>query len=166
MIVQLGGRTERVRITSHDDGRLAVRVGEREYLLDRAHLGRLESLLTADGDQRETSVRRLDLTHWLVGARDGTREVTVVDPLTHLAEQGVGGAGGRRRQRITSYMPGRVVSVLVEEGAEVAAGQGLLVLEAMKMQNEILAETAGTVTRIHVAAGATVEGGDPLFDLE
>ena len=62
-------------------------------------------------------------------------------------------------------MPGRVVSVAVAEGATVEAGQPLVVLEAMKMQNEIQADRAGTVTRVHVAAGQAVEGGDPLLEL-
>ena len=63
-------------------------------------------------------------------------------------------------------MPGRVVEVLVEEGARVEAGQGLIVLEAMKMENEIQAEHEGVVKQVFVTAGQAVEGGDPLFELE
>jgi biotin carboxyl carrier protein len=62
-------------------------------------------------------------------------------------------------------MPGRVVSLMVEEGQEVADGEGLVVLEAMKMENEIRAETAGVVRKILVTEGQTVEGGDPLFEI-
>ena len=65
-----------------------------------------------------------------------------------------------------AYMPGRVVSVLVEEGAAVEPGQPLMVLEAMKMQNEIVAEHRGVVKKIHVAAGDSVDSGAPLFELE
>jgi biotin carboxyl carrier protein len=63
-------------------------------------------------------------------------------------------------------MPGRVVEILAAEGERVEAGQGVLVLEAMKMKNEIQAESAGVVTRILVDEGQTVEGGDPLFEME
>jgi biotin carboxyl carrier protein len=63
-------------------------------------------------------------------------------------------------------MPGRVVAVLAEEGARVEAGQGVVVLEAMKMENEIRAERAGTLARLHVRPGQAVEGGDPLFEVE
>ncbi|MGB5552633.1 MAG: biotin/lipoyl-containing protein, partial [Thermoanaerobaculia bacterium] len=63
------------------------------------------------------------------------------------------------------YMPGRVVELLVQEGDEVTVGQGLVVLEAMKMENEIQADRAGTVKKIFVSAGQPVEGGDPLFEL-
>ena len=63
-------------------------------------------------------------------------------------------------------MPGRVVDVRVAAGDVVEAGQPLVVLEAMKMQNEIQADRAGTVERVHVAAGQAVEGGDPLVEIE
>jgi pyruvate carboxylase subunit B len=62
-------------------------------------------------------------------------------------------------------MPGRVVKVLVREGEEVTAGQGLLVMEAMKMQNELRAPRAGCVERIHIAEGVGVETGSPLLRL-
>jgi biotin carboxyl carrier protein len=59
-------------------------------------------------------------------------------------------------------MPGRVVRVLVEEGQEVEQGQGVLVLEAMKMENEVAAPRAGTVGRIRVSTGDKVETGEEL----
>ncbi len=62
-------------------------------------------------------------------------------------------------------MPGRVVALLVDEGDEVEPGQGVVVLEAMKMENEIAAEHGGVVTKVHVEPGQAVEGGDPLFEL-
>ena len=62
-------------------------------------------------------------------------------------------------------MPGRVVKVLVAEGEVVRAGQGLLVLEAMKMENEVRARSGGTVAKVHVTAGATVESSAVLVTL-
>ena len=67
---------------------------------------------------------------------------------------------------ITAPMPGRVVAVLVEEGQQVIEGQGLVVVEAMKMQNEIKAPRAGQVKNLKVEAGATVESGVPLCIVE
>jgi len=66
---------------------------------------------------------------------------------------------------VKSPMPGRVVKVLVAEGDVVAAGQGLVVLEAMKMENEVRARAPGTVAQIHVKAGATVDGSAKLITL-
>jgi len=69
-------------------------------------------------------------------------------------------------QSITAPMPGRVIRVLVEPGQEAAAGQGLIVVEAMKMQNEMKAPRAGRVASVKAAAGATVSAGDILMVIE
>lgn len=67
---------------------------------------------------------------------------------------------------ISAPMPGLVARVLVKEGDTVKAGQGLLVLEAMKMQNEIPAPGSGTVREVPVREGSTVMTGDTLVVLE
>jgi biotin carboxyl carrier protein len=66
---------------------------------------------------------------------------------------------------VKSPMPGRVVKVLIAEGDTVAAGQGLVVLEAMKMENEVRARGPGKVAQVHVKPGATVEGNAKLVTL-
>ena len=71
--------------------------------------------------------------------------------------------GGGSDRVIKSPMPGRVVKVLVKPGDAVAAGQPVLVIEAMKMENELKAKGAGTVAEVHVAAGATVEANAKLL---
>ncbi|MCE8511957.1 biotin/lipoyl-binding protein [Ruegeria pomeroyi] len=68
--------------------------------------------------------------------------------------------------RVTAPMPGLVQSVSVAEGGEVAKGQTLAVLEAMKMQHQITAPVAGRVTRQHVAPGAQLAAGDVMFEIE
>jgi biotin carboxyl carrier protein len=72
-------------------------------------------------------------------------------------------AGGDRV--VKSPMPGRVVKILVAKGDVVEVGQGLLVLEAMKMENEVKARVAGTVAEVHVVTGAAVEGSAKLVTL-
>ena len=67
---------------------------------------------------------------------------------------------------VRAPMPGRVLKLLVTEGQAVSQGAGLLVVEAMKMENELLAPRAGKVLRILVKAGATVERDAPLVELE
>lgn len=66
------------------------------------------------------------------------------------------------RQQIVAPMPGKVVRVLVAAGDAVEAGQGLLVVEAMKMQNEIRAPKSGTIERVFVGEGQAVSAGEPL----
>ncbi|MGB3734208.1 MAG: biotin carboxylase N-terminal domain-containing protein [Ilumatobacter sp.] len=77
-----------------------------------------------------------------------------------------GGAGAAASGSIEAPMQGTIVKILVEVGQEVEAGAGVLVLEAMKMENQINAETSGTVREIKVAAGDTVGGGDILAVIE
>ncbi|MCW5962823.1 MAG: biotin/lipoyl-binding protein [Bryobacterales bacterium] len=77
-----------------------------------------------------------------------------------------GAGGGRGPAKVLSKMPGRVVKVLVAEGDVVAEGQGLLVLEAMKMQNEIGAPGAGVVRGLAVKEGDVVAAGAPLCRVE
>jgi biotin carboxyl carrier protein len=81
------------------------------------------------------------------------------------AEQAKSSSVSASDRVVKSPMPGRVVKILVAEGDTVAAGQGLMVLEAMKMENEVRARAAGTVGQIHVKAGATVEGNAKLVTL-
>jgi biotin carboxyl carrier protein len=72
----------------------------------------------------------------------------------------------RGARHLVAPMPGKVVRFLVEEDARVEAGQGVLVVEAMKMQNEIKSPKAGIVVKLAVAAGAAVNAGDVLAIVE
>jgi biotin carboxyl carrier protein len=75
-------------------------------------------------------------------------------------------AEGRGPSRILAPIPGKVVAIRVAPGDTVEAGQSLVVLEAMKMENELTAEQPGTVAAVHVEAGATVDAGTVLVELE
>jgi len=69
-------------------------------------------------------------------------------------------------RKLTAPMPGKVVRILLGEGAEVQAGDGVLVVEAMKMQNEVKSPKRGTIQRIVVSEGAAVNAGDVLAIVE
>jgi biotin carboxyl carrier protein len=90
--------------------------------------------------------------------------------LSSQRERTLENLGRARNQRsgaasIKAPMPGRVVRILTSEGASVEAGQALIAIEAMKMENELLSERAGVVQRIFVNAGDSVEGGAELLRL-
>ena len=186
LVVLHGDREERVHIQPVD-GQFEVRVGERTYRVDVADVGPGHHSLRIEqqcADQFEVSIHpetgrsgRSSLSgngadRYTIGGADGRLSasrggdsVEVIDPLTYLARKSRGGRGGGGRQQVTAYMPGRVVAVLLEEGSAVEEGQGVVVLEAMKMENEIQAESSGTLSKILVQPGQAVDAGDPLFEI-
>ena len=92
---------------------------------------------------------------------EGAYEFALVDPRRALlAGSGGGAAGGGV---LSSPMPGKIVKLLVKPGDPVQEGQTLLVMEAMKMQNELKTSTTGTVLTVHVQEGGTVETGQALI---
>ena len=165
LIVRRDGEEAHVAVTEGDD-HFEVTVDDRTHEVQRAVAVGTVRTLVVEGRQYEVSVRALGGGRYRVTTSWGVDEVEVVDALTHLARQTHQAAAGPSSHRVSAYMPGKVVAVLVEEGARVEAGQGLVVLEAMKMENEITAESAGRVRRIFVEPGQPVEGGDPLFEIE
>jgi biotin carboxyl carrier protein len=99
----------------------------------------------------------------LVGLEGRTISVTVNGRRSAHAEAGAHGHG---QASIAAPMPGRVVRVLVAPGDEVAARQGVVVVEAMKMENELRAPRAGRVKEVSVTAGMSVEAGRILAVIE
>lgn len=91
--------------------------------------------------------------------------VRVESERSRAADAAKRGKGGALEKVIKAPMPGRIVKVLVKSGDEIEVGQPLLVIEAMKMENEVRAKAACTVGEIHVAEGATVEANAKLISL-
>jgi biotin carboxyl carrier protein len=164
LVVKHRDREARVRL-ERTEGGYRVDVDGATYEVDAVHVdGGVRSLLIG-GRQFVVSVRCRGNGRYLVSHAAGSGEVELMDPLAYMAMKAHGAGRGGGVEPVKAYMPGRVVRILVEEGQEVAAGQGIVVLEAMKMENEIQAEHGGTVRKIHVAAGEAVEGGDVLFEM-
>ena len=89
-----------------------------------------------------------------------------VTPKTPIATKPAAAPVAAGGLKVACPLPGTVLSINVKEGDTVAAGQTLLVLEAMKMENNIDAERGGVVKQVHVQAGATVMEGDVLLVIE
>ena len=97
---------------------------------------------------------------------DGRRYGFAVDDPRSLQGRRGAGAGTEGPRAVKAPMPGRVVRVLVEVGAEVGEQQGVVVIEAMKMQNELKSPKGGRVVRLAVVVGDTVGAGDVLVVVE
>jgi len=123
------------------------------------HAG-MSALFRPDGRSFAVASQRLARNHWRVSLAQRHFEVLLHDPLERVVAGG--GASHAGPHEVRAPIPGRVVSVAVAEGDEVRAGQPLLVLEAMKMENQISAEGPGKVERVLIAPGETVEGGQVL----
>lgn len=104
---------------------------------------------------------------WALGAVGERAEVEAVDERTRAIQALTGRkAGGPSGGVVRAPMPGLVVRVEVLEGQQVGAGAPLVVVEAMKMENELRAQRAGRVVKVHVRAGTAVEKGTALVTLE
>src|SRR5207237_1534430 len=106
----------------------------------------IEVAVTANGEGYEVSL--------------GGRRLTVEMPDARAALRKAAQNGQAGLVEIRAPMPGKVVKILLAEGAAVQDNQGILVMEAMKMQNEIKAPKAGVVKRLSVSEGAAVNAGD------
>lgn len=125
------------------EGIWSILIGGASHIVDVSEEGGV-SLVEVDGESY--SIRVEEETRYIIRTR--------------------GGKASASGQVLKAPMPGKVVLVEVEVGQVVAAGDGLIVLEAMKMENEFRAVAAGTVKEIRVAAGQAVNLGDVLVVIE
>jgi biotin carboxyl carrier protein len=168
MDIQIGTRVRRLGLTADGpDWRVTVDDRSRHVSLVRA--GASWSLLIADDTHPERVSRSYEVTFERALSGDVLVHVdgTVVPVSLPGRAAGVGrraGVGGSRTRggQVVAPMPGRVVSVLVEPGDLVHEKQGVIVLEAMKMQNEVRAGRPGVVTEVRVTKGAAVDAGAVL----
>ena len=157
----IGGEERLIEVTPRENGYRVV-IGERELDLDAVHLqGFALSLIAGTGSYRcDIDPGKNGQIRVLVGE--------TVYPLEILDERRLRmrRAGGKFTlegpQRIDAPMPGKVTRVLVKAGDQVEEGQGLVVVEAMKMENELKSPKAGKVTELHAVEGEAVESGAKL----
>lgn len=104
---------------------------------------------------------------WVLHANGARYDTEVVDERTRAIRALTSSAAGPRGPKpVRAPMPGLVVRLLVEPGQRVEAGQGVAIVEAMKMENELLAVAAGVVRVVHVGEGVAVEAGQALVELD
>ena len=161
-IAREGDVEQEVEVVRHGSG-YRVRINDRWLEADFINVGRyVRSLRLEDGTQFSLVHHREGTTHE-ISLGGATVYVDIIDP-----------AAAKRRRRddemgtsglVKALMPGRVVRILVAKGDVVRKGTGLLILEAMKMENEIQAPADGTVEELFVEPGQTVESGVDLVQI-
>lgn len=141
-------------------GRFSLTVDGVPHEVEAVVVGPSTLWIVVDGAGREVAVvRRGDTFHVGIG---GAAYMLVQE----AAETAAGNhAAALAPPEIVSPMPGRILQVMVSAGQKVAAGDGLLILEAMKMEHRIAAEAAATVRAVWVAEGQMVDGGTVLVEL-
>jgi|SRR5882762_5478246 len=160
--VTIEGKNYRLEL-NHPEGRWECRLDGRAIEID-AILARRDVLsIIIAGKAYEIKRERAvtDMHLWVGSVRYAAQ---VRDPRSLRSRASADDGKGPRK--LIAPMPGKVVRVLVKENAEVDAGQGLLVLEAMKMQNEIKSPKKGVVRKMVATEGASVSAGDVLAVVE
>ena len=122
--------------------------------------------LSLQGSNYRVLARSLGSGAWEVEVGTKRFRAEVVDERTRAIRELVGPTGaGKGPSPVVAPMPGLVSQVQVAEGDPVEQGQAVVILEAMKMENQLRAEARGTVSKVHVQPGAAVEKGQLLVEL-
>ncbi|MBA3317348.1 MAG: hypothetical protein H0T50_04570 [Gemmatimonadales bacterium] len=162
-IVGIAGREIEVEV----DGDRVTVIGSTRTASLRSIPGTTSRQLVLDGRPTGLTMRSAGRGQWSVETRGDRWEVEVLDERTrHIRGLTAGSARQRGPKTLRAPMPGLVVRVLVETGHAVTAGAGLVVLEAMKMENELKAPATGVVRAVRVEAGQAVEKGQELVEFE
>jgi len=145
------------------EGIVLVREGEKTMRAEIVSVSDAEIFLSVDGVGRRIFMAR-DGGRWLVFHGGG--EYVLEEPRKAESTSFRGEDGGKEGGLVKAPMPGKVIKVLVAEGEAVRKNQTLLIVEAMKMENEIKAGRECVVRKVHVAAGDLVDAARPLVELE
>ena len=166
LLAETNGNRHAVEIV-HKDGHLVAMVDGRKYEVEASEPETGVFLFRKDASIVEAFVSSepsaADQT--LVRIRNEVHEIRIIDPKRLRNAKG-DDASSSGKAEVKTAMPGKVVRIVVAEGDAVQKGDGVIVVEAMKMQNEMKSPKDGTVTQIKTAEGANVSAGDVLIVIE
>jgi biotin carboxyl carrier protein len=160
--IAVGGELRRVTVR-RADGRFAVALDGREQIVDAVRVDPLTWSLLIDGRSVEVTVVPDGSDAFAVGVESARIPVSL-DGRRRWGRKDA--AAGNAGERVVAPMPGKIVRVLVAAGDRVAARQPLVVVEAMKMENELRAAAPGRVTDVRAVVGQSVDAGALLVIVE
>jgi biotin carboxyl carrier protein len=155
--VTLQGRRHIVELT-HSVERPQWKIDGREVEADALEISRGRYSVIVDGSSFEVQVEESSTGLRIVA--DGYEYSASIENPRELKKNRAGAAEAQGRQNILAPMAGKIVRTLVQVGDQVQTGQGLVIVEAMKMQNEVRSPKSGTVERLGVVEGQTINPGD------
>jgi biotin carboxyl carrier protein len=163
-VATIGNREVRITVEEVGVARYLVRGDEKEYLVDAHQVQDSVWSILYGTDSFEADVQRKGDDYEVLIGGDCHKFTLMNEQLKALSRGGGKAAAGKAL--VTSPMPGKVVKLLVNEGEEVKSDQGVIVVEAMKMENELKSAVAGKVKEIFVKEGEVVESGAKLLLVE
>ncbi len=160
-----GRREESIEVSRQAPGVYQVKIGEQVHVVDAfMHDSGTLSLIIDSASYTAMLDARGSQVH--VRVKDSVFPIEILDEKKLRLRRAAGKFTVQGRQTVAAPMPGKVVKVLVEVGDEVREGQGLVVVEAMKMENEMRSPKDGKVVEVHVKEGQAVEGNAKLCAVE
>lgn len=165
--IKLNDRYARVELLQQENNLLKIKVDDIIYDVDLMHTNDGTFSIIENNRSHDIELVPLDMPKkYLAYSLYKTFDVEVIDAETRYLLDRLGGQHESGDKNIISPMPGKVVKILVAEGEQVSKGQTVIILSAMKMESEYKSAVDGTVTRINVSEGVTVEGNQILIEIE
>ena len=160
-LAQKNGPTSEIEVESLGEGHYAVTLDGHRYELESLVLphGAVSMIVENESYSVEFDERGDEVSVLL---RGHVTRYDIADERRLRMRAASAGFAAEGKQVITAPMPGKIVKIFVKPGDEVKEGQGLVVVEAMKMENELKAPKAGKVTEVHAKEGTAVENGAKL----
>ena len=161
------GRKEPVTVDLEQgpEGRFLLTLQGKRHEVDALRLEHGAVSMIVDGESYSVEFEERE-DQVIVHVKDQVIRIDVSDERRHRLRMARGGFRAEGKQIITAPMPGKIVKVLVQVGDEVKEGQGLVVVEAMKMENELKSPKAGRVAELFAKEGSTVENNAKLVVVE
>jgi biotin carboxyl carrier protein len=157
-VLRIGGREYQAEVKELTPVRATVVVDGKEYEIDLVQLGR--RTISAEAVRTVSPAPAAAAARPAAPAQGATPVSGTAPAAAHKHAQPTKGEGG-----IVAPMPGLIIAIKAKEGDTVAAGQALMVMEAMKMENAITTPYAGTVSKIYVREGDSISEGDLLVEV-
>jgi biotin carboxyl carrier protein len=150
--------TQRTVELTHPGGKPRWQIDGHSFEVDASEISRGIYSVLVDGNSIEVRIEAHSSQLQVVA--NGKEYLASIENPRALKKNRAGAAQIEGRQNVTAPMAGKIVRTLVKAGDEVQSGQGLLIVEAMKMQNEIRSPKSGKIERVTVIEGQTVNPGD------